>query len=259
MHEGLTAITIAAAFGAGLVSVLSPCVMPLMPAYLSLISGVTVEELRHDESRAGLRRRVLLGCTGFVGGFSTVFVLLGASATTLGHWLQAWRLQIGGVSIGVAQLAGLVIVAMGLHLLGWLKIPAFYRDARFRGPLKPRSWVGTFLVGAAFAFGWSPCVGPILGGILTLAASRETVGQGMSLLAVYSLGLGVPFFLAGWSIEFFLRALDRMKGWFHVVEVASGALLVGLGLLVVTDRLTILNSYFGFLNHLVGAAQRWLL
>lgn len=259
MTEGLTVAAFGAAFGAGLISVLSPCVMPLMPAYLSLISGVTVEEMREDASRAGLRRQVLLGCTGFVAGFSTVFVLLGASATTVGHWLQAWRVVIGGVSIGVAQLAGLVIVAMGLHLVGWLKLPFLYRDARFRGPSSPRGMIGTFLVGAAFAFGWSPCVGPILGGILTLAASRETAGQGMALLAVYSLGLGVPFFLAGWSIELFLRALDRLKGWFHVVEIASGVLLVGLGLLVATDHLTALNGYFAFLNHVVGAAQHWLL
>lgn len=263
MTDGITLATYAAAFGAGLVSVLSPCVMPLMPAYLSLISGLSVEELRGGEGEEGagadLRRRVLVGCAGFVTGFSAVFVLLGASATAVGRLLQAWRIEVLGVSVTAVQLAGLVIIAMGLHLIGWIRIPLLYRDARLRTSGAPRSFLGTLLVGAAFAFGWSPCVGPILGGILTVAGSRETVGQGMALLAVYSAGLGVPFFLAGWSIEFFFRSLERMKRHFRRVEVASGALLVGIGVLVLTNRLTALNAYFGFLNRAVEAAESWLL
>jgi cytochrome c-type biogenesis protein len=259
MSDGLTFASFAAAFGAGVISVLSPCVMPLLPAYLSLVSGLSVEDLREGEGRPELRRRVLLGCAGFVAGFSTVFVLLGASATAVGRVLQTWRLEIAGVEIAAAQLAGLVIVAMGLHLLGWLPIPLLYRDARFQGSAAPRSLVGTYLVGAAFAFGWSPCVGPILGGILTLAGSRDTVHEGMALLAVYSLGLGVPFFLAGASLDLFFRALGRVRPHFRRIEIAAGVLLVALGVLVASNQLTVLNGYFRFLNRVVETAEQWLL
>ncbi|MAE94163.1 MAG: cytochrome C biogenesis protein [Deltaproteobacteria bacterium] len=258
MTDGLSLASFGAAFGAGLISVLSPCVMPLMPAYLSLISGVSVEELGDDAAQDGLRGRVLRGCTAFVAGFSTVFVLLGASATAVGRALNTWSFEVGGLEISAVQIAGVVIIAMGLHLMGWLPIQALYRDTRFHSRIEPKGAIGVYLVGAAFAFGWSPCVGPILGGILTIAAAHDTVGQGMALLAVYSLGLGVPFFLAGWSIEFFFRALQRMKRHFRAVEVVSGLLLVGLGLLVVTRRLTVLNEYFGFLNRIVEAAEAWL-
>jgi cytochrome c-type biogenesis protein len=258
MVEGLSLAAFGAAFAAGIISVLSPCVMPLMPAYLSLISGLSVEELR-EGTQPGLRRRVMAGCASFVAGFSTVFVLLGASATTIGRALQTWRLDLFGLEVSAAQLAGLVIIAMGLHLIGWLPIHLLYRDTRRLGRGAPASLVGTALVGAAFAFGWSPCVGPILGGILTIAGSRETVYDGMALLAVYSLGLGIPFFLAGWSLEFFLGALERVKRHFRRIEVVSGALLVALGLLVLTNRLSALNAYFLFLNDVVEAAEQWLL
>jgi cytochrome c-type biogenesis protein len=259
MGDGLTLASFGAAFGAGLISVLSPCVMPLMPAYLSLISGLSVEELREGEVGNDLRRRVLLGCAGFVAGFSTVFILLGASATALGRVLQTWRLELFGFEISAVQVAGVVIIAMGLHLTGWLRIPLLYRDTRLQGGTAPRSFLGTYLVGAAFAFGWSPCIGPILGGILTIAGSRDTVYQGMALLAVYSLGLGIPFFLAGWSIEYFFRALGRMRRHFRRIEIASGLLLIALGFLVATNRLTLLNDNFVFLNRVVERAEQWLL
>jgi cytochrome c-type biogenesis protein len=239
--------------------------MPLMPAYLSLISGISVEEMRAEgeirtpEERAAVRRRVLLGCAGFVAGFSTVFVLLGASATVVGHALQAWQVDVFGVPITAVQVAGVVIVAMGLHLTGLLPIPWLYRDARMGQSLKPRSFLGTYLVGAAFAFGWSPCVGPILGGILTLAGGRETVYEGMLLLAVYSAGLGLPFVIAGWSIDLFFTAFRRMKGYFRLVEVSSGGLLVAVGLLVATNRLAMLNDYFVFLSEVVTRAEEALL
>ena len=265
MTDGVTLASYGAAFGAGVISVLSPCVMPLMPAYLSLISGVTVEELEATGGEAeagrppGLRRRVLLGCAGFVAGFSTVFVLLGASATAIGRVLAIWHVDVFGFQVGAVQVAGLVIALMGLHLMGWLPIQWLYRDTRFHGRFQPKGFLGTYLVGAAFAFGWSPCVGPILGGILTIAGSRETVGEGMSLLAVYSLGLAVPFFLAGWSIEFFFRSLSRVRPHFRRIELVSGGLLIALGALVFTNRLTVLNDYFLFLNRFVEAAEGWLL
>ena len=258
MEEGLTIGAMGAAFASGWISVLSPCVMPLMPAYLSLISGLSVEELSDGQlERSGLRRRVLLGCAGFVGGFSTVFIALGASATALGRVLRTFQVEVFGLSISAIQVAGLVIVLMGLHLIGWLPIQALYRDTRFHNA-SPRGPLGTYLVGAAFAFGWSPCIGPILGGILTLAGSQDTVGAGMALLAVYSLGLGIPFFLAGWSIEWFFESLARIKHHFRKVEIVSGGLLVGLGLLVMTNQLTALNEYFSFLNAVVETMEGWI-
>ena len=259
MADGISIASFGAAFVAGLISFLSPCVMPLMPAYLSLVSGITVEEMMEGKGEEGIRRRVLLGCTGFVAGFSTVFVLLGASATASGRVLQTWRVELLGVEIGAVQVAGVVIVLMGLHMTGLLPIQALYRDTRFHSRFKPKGYLGTYLVGAAFAFGWSPCVGPILGGILTIAGGRETVYQGMLLLGVYSLGLGLPFFLAGWSIELLLASAKRLKPHFRRIEIASGALLIALGILVTTNRLTTLNSYFFFLNDVVEAAEQWLL
>jgi cytochrome c-type biogenesis protein len=265
MTDPLSLASLVTAFAAGLLSVLSPCVMPLMPAYLSLISGISVEEMKAEgpaptvEDRAAVRRRVMLGCAGFVAGFSTVFVLLGASATVVGRALQAWQVEVFGVPITAVQVAGLVIVAMGLHLTGLLPIPWLYRDARLGRSLQPRSVLGTYLVGAAFAFGWSPCVGPILGGILTLAGGRETVYEGMLLLAVYSAGLGLPFVLAGWSIDLFFTAFRRMRRYFRQVEVVAGGLLVAVGVLVATNRLAVLNDYFTFLSEVVTRAEEALL
>lgn len=265
MTDPLSLASFATAFAAGLLSVLSPCVMPLMPAYLSLISGISVEGLRvggeagGEGAPAGLRRRVLLGCAGFIAGFSSVFVLLGATATVVGRVLQTWQVVVFGLQITAVQIAGVVIVAMGLHLMGALPIPWLYRDARFGGSLQPKSFLGTYLVGAAFAFGWSPCVGPILGGILTLAGGRETVYEGMLLLAVYSAGLGIPFLLAGWSIEFFFGAFARMRRHFRSVEIVSGALLVAVGVLVASNRMAVLNDYFLFLSDAIEKAEQALL
>jgi cytochrome c-type biogenesis protein len=259
MSETVSIASLGAAFGAGLLSVLSPCVLPLMPAYLSLISGLSVEEMRHGARDEALRRRVRNGCLGFVAGFSTVFILLGASATAAGRLLRTWRVELLGLEIGIAQVAGVVIILMGLHLAGLLPIGALYRERRLGTKLQPESVLGTFLVGAAFAFGWTPCVGPILGGILTIAGARDTVGEGVLLLSVYSAGLAVPFLAAGWSVERFFEHFQRFKGQFRRVELVSGLLLVVLGVLVSTDQLTRLNGYFSFLNRVVSAAEQVLL
>lgn len=247
------------AFAAGLLSVLSPCVLPLLPAYLSLVSGISVDELRSQGSQREVRARVMLASLAFVLGFSGVFVVLGASATLLGRVLRGFRLELLGTEIGVAQIAGLVIIVMGLHLTGLVKIPLLYREQRFEGPQRPTTLVGSALVGAAFAFGWTPCVGPILGGILTLAGARETVGQGMLMLSVYSAGLAVPFLLAAWSVERFLGALRHLRAHFRTIELVSGVLLVAVGLLVVTDQMSRLNSYFGFLEEVVMRLEEALL
>jgi cytochrome c-type biogenesis protein len=254
-----TASSFATAWVAGLLSVLSPCVMPLMPAYLSLVSGVSVEDLRAQASGRATRSRVMAAALAFVGGFSAVFIVLGASATLLGRWLRSFEIQLFGLEIGINQLAGLVIVLMGLHLVGVLRIPALYQERRFTGPARPTGPLGAGLVGAAFAFGWTPCVGPILGGILTLAGARETLLQGMGLLTVYSAGLAVPFLLAAWSLERFLATFGRLRQHLGKLEVAAGVLLIAVGLLVVTDQLSRLNGYFAFLEDLVVRLEEGLL
>jgi cytochrome c-type biogenesis protein len=255
MQESVSLASFAAAFGAGLVSVLSPCVLPLMPAYLSLLSGVSVEALQDSAERAALRARVVRGCLGFIAGFSLVFVLLGATATRLGRVLRGFEIELFGAHVSLAQLAGVLIVAMGLHLLGALPIRWLYRDARIGTRFVPKSAFGTFLVGAAFAFGWIPCVGPILGGILTLAASHETLGAGVGLLGVYALGLAVPFAAAALSLDWYFETFAHVKRYFRRIERVSGALLVALGLLVVTDRLTIFNTHLAFLNRWVQSLE----
>lgn len=258
MPDHVSLASFAAAFGAGLVSVLSPCVLPLMPAYLSLLSGVSVEALADADARAAVRARVLRGCAGFVAGFSAVFVLLGATATRVGRALRGFEVAVGPFEISLAQVAGALIVLMGLHLMGVLPIGWLYRDARLGQRFVPKGPLGTFVVGAAFASGWIPCVGPILGGIYTLAASHETVGAGVALLGVYSLGLALPFFAAAFSLDWFFATFAAVKTRFAWIERASGALLVAAGVLVMTDRLTVMNAYFAFMNDWIAALEGWL-
>ncbi len=246
------------AFAAGLLSVLSPCVMPLMPAYLSLVSGISVEQMRESSDRSAIRRRVMRACVGFVCGFSSVFIVMGAGAFAAGHLLRTWRAEVFGFEFGIAQIAGAAIILFGLHMTGLLRWNLLYRDTRFQFRMTRRSFLSTFLIGAGFGFGWSPCVGPILGMILTLAGSRDTVMQGVGLLTIYSAGLAVPFLLAGWSIEFFLRALQRMKHYFRALEVASGAILMGVGVMLVTDQFTVLNRRFQFLTDWLTTAEQIL-
>jgi cytochrome c-type biogenesis protein len=258
MQDHVSLASFAAAFSAGVISVLSPCVLPLMPAYLSLLSGVSVDALSDGDTRRALRSRVLRGCAGFVAGFSAIFVALGATATAVSRALRSFAVEVGSVTVTLETLAGVLIVLMGLHLIGLLPIAALYRDTRFGHRFVPKSAFGTFVVGAAFAAGWIPCVGPILGGVYTLAASHDTVGAGVSLLAVYSLGLAVPFLGAAWSLDWFFATFAATKRWFRWIEIASGALLVGVGFLVATNGLTLLNSYFAFMNQWVDALESLL-
>jgi cytochrome c-type biogenesis protein len=266
------------AFASGLISVLSPCVMPLMPAYLSLISGISVRDLAEggaagggsaagqsgaiepaadDRERRARRAKVMEACLGFVCGFSLVFIVLGASAFALGRVLRSWHVPIFGLELGIAQLAGILIILFGLHMAGVLRIGWLLRDTRFELKGTP-GFFGALVVGAGFGFGWSPCIGPILGAVLTLAGSRETVYQGITLLAVYSAGLAVPFLVAGYSLDVFFRALRHMKRHFRTLEIGSGILLVGVGVLLVTNQLAWFNSQFAFLGELVVQAEDWL-
>jgi len=246
------------AFAAGLLSVFSPCVMPLMPAYLSLISGVSVEEMADGVGDNVLRRRVMRACMGFILGFSSVFILMGIGAVAIGHSIRTWRAELLGFEFGIAQVAGVFIVLLGLHMTGLTPIKSLYRDTRFHMKMNERSFLSTFLVGAGFAFGWSPCIGPILSTVLTLAGSRDTVVQGTVLLAVYSAGLAIPFLLAGWSIEIFFKAFARMKHHFRKLEIASGVVLMAVGMMLVTDQFSRLNSQFAFLTEWVSQAERGL-
>lgn len=231
-----------AAFFAGLVSFLSPCVLPLVPGYVSLISGVGVEELKTRESQ--LLRKVMLNSIAFIIGFSIVFISLGALSTSVGQLLARYKSTL-------AQVAGVVIILFGLHLTGIFKIKALYTDARLHQVKGGNTAWGAFVIGFAFAFGWTPCVGPILAVILGFAAAQDSVFKGILLLAVYSLGLAVPFLLTSLGIERFLKFYSRFRRFMHTVEVASGALLIALGVLLVMGRFTIISNYFSFLNKFV--------
>jgi cytochrome c-type biogenesis protein len=220
-----------ASFAAGVVSFLSPCVLPLVPGYVSFMSGLSLEELSQDAKPGVALRHAGWESLFFVLGFAVVFTALGATATAAGEFLTA-HLPV------VSKIAGTIIVIFGLHMTGIITIPLLYAHKRAdTAGFKP-GYVGSFLMGLAFACGWTPCIGPILSGILALAATRETVGEGMRLLFTYSLGLGVPFILTGFAVGGFLRFFKRYKKYIRAGEVFSGALLVAIGVLIFTDRLT---------------------
>lgn len=228
-----------AAFLAGLISFLSPCVLPLVPGYVSLISGAGVEELKTHESR--LLRKMMLNSISFIFGFSLVFITLGAISTEIGQLLARYKSLL-------AQVAGVVIILFGLHLTGIFRINALYADKRLHSVKGGSTMGGAFLIGFAFAFGWTPCVGPILAVILGFAATQDSVFKGIALLAIYSLGLAVPFLLTSFAIERFLKFYGRFKSFMHVVEVFSGGLLIALGILLVIGRFTLISNYLSFLN-----------
>ena len=228
-----------AAFLAGLVSFLSPCVLPLVPGYVSLISGVGVEELKVQE--AGIFRKLMLNSIAFILGFSIVFITLGAISTEVGQLAARYKSTL-------AEVAGVVIILFGLHLTGILRINALYADKRLHNVKGGSTPWGAFAIGFAFAFGWTPCVGPILGTILAIAAAQNSVSKGIFLLTIYSLGLAVPFLVFALGIERFIKFYGGFRRHMHTVEVASGALLIALGILLVFGKFTLLAHYFSFLN-----------
>ncbi|MEO5340450.1 MAG: cytochrome c biogenesis protein CcdA [Magnetococcus sp. MYC-9] len=217
-------VTMATALLAGLLSFVSPCVLPLVPAYISFMTGVSVTGMRAAQG-GDLRWRVFLHSLFFVLGFATIFIALGASATLLSRLLLQ-NLQL------FSQLGGGLIILFGLHYMGLLRMGLLNREARFDLQKKPPGLLGAYLMGLAFAFGWTPCVGPILAAILAVAGSQESVQQGIVLLAVYSAGLGLPFLLAGLAINHFFQFFTRVRSYLRHVEIVSGLLLVGVGLLI---------------------------
>lgn len=240
-------VTILLAFFAGFASFISPCVLPIVPGYLSFISGVSFEEMTSTEARSAVRRRIFLNSLFFVLGFSLVFIALGAGATAIA---QVLREQLRVITI----VAGAVIVVFGLHMTGLFRIPFLNYEKRFHTRGQPLGAAGAFLVGLAFAFGWTPCIGPILASILAVASQQESVAQGILLLAVYSAGLGIPFLLAGVSITVFYGPFNRLKRHLPKIEMASGVLLVIVGILIMTNSLTMISAYlsqwFPFLNEI---------
>lgn len=220
------------ALGAGVLSFLSPCVLPLVPSYLSFVTGMTLEDIKGQVDR----REILLHSALFVAGFSIIFMLLGASASFLGQFFRAYETWI-------ARIGGVLIIVLGLHLMGVFRITALLREKRVHLADKPAGKLGTLAVGAAFGAGWTPCIGPVLGGILTLAGTRESVWEGVGLLGVYSLGLAIPFMLTALALDWFLNAFQRYRRFIPVMEKASGVLLVALGFLLITGDFTVLTGY----------------
>ncbi len=226
-------VSFSVAVFAGLLSFLSPCVLPLVPSYLGFITGMSLDELSEGERRRSAMIHALL----FVAGFSLVFLLLGASATLLGRVMlryQDWIARIGGA----------VIVLLGLHLLGVFRFGALLRERRFQLANRPAGYLGAVGIGVVFAAGWTPCIGPVLGAVLTYASTRATLASGMLLLAGYALGLAIPFLLAAFATGAFLDAAKRMRRFIPVFEKASGAVLVIAGLLLATGSFATLSSYF---------------
>jgi cytochrome c-type biogenesis protein len=237
-EDGMIAnVSVPAALIAGLVSFLSPCVLPLVPPYLVYLTGATIEHVASGEGQSSSRRAVMISALLFVLGFSTVFVALGASASYIGGLIRAWSEQL-------AIVAGVVIIVMGLHFLGLTRIGLLMREGRLPIP-KPVGLWGAYVMGLAFAFGWTPCIGPILAAILSIAAAEATVTKGAGLLAVYSAGLGIPFLVAAFMVEQFSSLFSRMKRHLATVERAMGVLMIVTGI--------------GFLTGAVSNVSSWLL
>ena len=232
MQSAPLGITIS--FTAGVLSFLSPCVLPLIPSYVSFITGLSLEDIQRS------RRTTLIHSLLFVAGFTLVFLVLGATATLLGQLLVRHRDWVG-------RIGGVLVIVLGLYLLGVFNIGAFARERRVYIANKPLGYAGTLLVGMAFAAGWTPCIGPILGGVLTYTASSADLNRGLVLLFAYSLGLAVPFLLAALMIDRFMELFQRYRGALVWMSRASGVLLIAVGLLMITGSMTVLTAWL----------QRW--
>ena len=232
MQSASVGLTIS--FTAGVLSFLSPCVLPLIPSYITFITGMSLEDVQRS------RRIALVHASLFITGFTLVFLALGATATVLGQLLHQHRDWVG-------RIGGVLVIVLGLYLLGVLNIGAFARERRVHIATKPLGYLGTVVVGMAFAAGWTPCIGPILGAVLTYTANSADLNHGLLLLLAYSLGLAVPFLLAALMIDRFMRVFQRYRGALVWMSRASGVLLVAVGILMITGSMAVMSAWL----------QRW--
>jgi cytochrome c-type biogenesis protein len=236
-------VTLLAAFLAGVVSFLSPCVLPLVPSYGTFITGVSFDELTAGDKTGRIRRLTMIHSLAFIVGFSIVFITLGATATAAGQFLREHQDLL-------RQVGGAMIILFGLYLTGLLPVAALSREAKFRMTSKPLGLLGSVLVGITFAAGWTPCIGPILASILLYASTAEKAGTGVLLLSVYSLGLGVPFFLASLGMNTFLAASRKLRGSLRLIEIISGVILIVFGISLVTN---LFRHFVSFLSRYLPA------
>jgi cytochrome c-type biogenesis protein len=230
-------VTYIGALLAGVLSFLSPCVLPLVPPYLAFIGGTTFDQLAgEDETPPHVYQTVVLSSVAFVLGFTTVFVMLGATATAAGQLLAA-NMPL------LSKIAGVIIIIAGLHFLGLIHLPILHREARYHADARPAGLLGAYVIGLAFAFGWTPCIGPVLAAILAIAAGQDSVSTGVSLLLVYSLGLGIPFIAAAFALKPFMRTMARHRNKLAIVEKLLGAFLVLTGILFLTNSMTLIAAW----------------
>jgi len=235
--DSITQVSLFAAFSAGLLSFISPCVLPLVPSYLSYITGLSVENLAKVEERERFKSAIMLNALLFIGGFSTVFIAFGASASLIGQVLYEYQDII-------RKVGGILIIIFGLYLLGILKLNIFMTERRLvHFETRPVGYVGSFLIGTAFAAGWTPCVGPVLGTILAYASTTESMSGGVMLLSAYSFGLGLPFFLTAFGMDTFLSYFKSLRTYLGGVSFVSGGLLVLVGIMIFTDSVTLFTSF----------------
>jgi len=235
---GTENVSVLVAFTAGLISFLSPCILPMIPSYLAFITGISLEELSQDQNLKKVRKSVITNSLFFILGFSILFIAMGASATFIGKFLAKnirWFEIIGGS----------LVVILGLHFAGLFKLKFLEREKKIHLDKKPLGLLGTVLVGMAFGAGWTPCVGPILGSILTMAAATQDVAKGIILLISYSVGLGIPFLLTGLLIHKFFEYFKTIRKYFRVITLVGGILLVIIGLLLITGYFTTISSFLG--------------
>jgi len=237
---GTSNITFIGAFIAGLLSFLSPCVFPLIPSYITYITGLSFADLQAEHPTHKVRQQTIVHSLLFIAGFTTVFVLLGASATFIGGFLDQYRDL-------VRKVGGILILTFGIHITGLIPIKMLLGEKRVTVHRKPAGYAGSFLVGLAFAAGWTPCIGPILGSILAVATTEETVYHGIALLLIYSLGLGLPFFLASLAMHQFLVFFNRFKKYIRIFEIITGVFLIIIGVLIFTNYLAVLAKYTNIL------------
>jgi cytochrome c-type biogenesis protein len=237
MTQSLPQISLVAAFSAGLLSFVSPCVLPLVPSYISYITGLSVEQLMDVGERSRFKKAIVLNALLFIAGFSSVFISFGASASLLGQLLITYQDHI-------RRIGGILIILFGLYLLGVLNFDFLKMEHRFQFRNRPAGYVGSFLIGVAFAAGWTPCVGPVLGSILLYASTTDSLLDGVVLLSFYSLGLGLPLFLTALGVDRFLAYFREVRAYLWGVSTVSGVLLLIVGVMIYANSLTMITSFF---------------